>query len=254
MNIYKSLNLVTNHIEQHLYEDIDFNYFPILTGINLYSLNNAFSLLTNHTLKEYLRLRRLSNCFMLLKDKKIIDVAILCGYDSPTAFSRAFFKLHGFKPSKIKSEKNFKYFPKIIFEEQHIQPQSVQIEYKNIKKFVLYGECLNCNVPAEHEKVESFWHKMKTKFSKLLQADKQFGLVEYLGPNNFNYYIALPKKFAKSNKRIVLSGGRYMSVFFNSKKAKDISKFSVSLSQEYHIKNIDIEIYSNNNVELLFKQ
>lgn len=254
MNIFKSLNSVSNYIEQHLYDEIDFNYFSVLTGINLYSLNNAFSLLTNYTLKEYLRLRRLSNCFMLLRDKKIIDVALLCGYNSPTSFSRAFFKLHGFNPSSIKNESNFKYFPKIVFEEKQTQPQGVQIEYKNLTELVLFGECTNCNVPAEHETVETFWREMKTRYSKLSQAEKQFGLVEYISPNNFNYYITLPKKFAKSNKKIILSGGKYMSVFFNSKKAKEISNFSASLVHEYHIKNIDIEIYSNNGVELLFKQ
>ena len=63
-------------------------------------MRRVFSLLTNISLSEYIRKRRLSVAsYDLYNDNlKVIDVAIKYGYENATSFSRAFSSFHGIKP------------------------------------------------------------------------------------------------------------------------------------------------------------
>ncbi len=71
--------------------------------------------MTNMSVSEYVRKRRMSLAAVDLQDKnaKIIDIALKYGYDSPTAFNRAFQSIHGIAPSLAKKEsiilKNMKF-------------------------------------------------------------------------------------------------------------------------------------------------
>lgn len=40
---------------------------------------------------------------LLDRDARVIDVALCYGYDSPTAFARAFKRVHGISPSEAKN-------------------------------------------------------------------------------------------------------------------------------------------------------
>ena len=53
-------------------------------------------------MSEYIRKRRMSLASVDLKDPdvKVIAVALKYGYDSPTAFSRAFQMMHGVTPAQ----------------------------------------------------------------------------------------------------------------------------------------------------------
>ena len=105
MNIYTSLNEIINYIEQNLENEIDYKKIAQILGTNEYTLKRIFPLLTNISISEYIRNRRLSNAgFDLYKtESKIIDIAVKYQYESATAFSRAFEKFHGIKPSMVKT-------------------------------------------------------------------------------------------------------------------------------------------------------
>ena len=60
MNIYEVLNNITKYIDNNLDEDINYDVFAKMMGVNTYTMQRMFSLLTNVSLAEYIRKRRLS--------------------------------------------------------------------------------------------------------------------------------------------------------------------------------------------------
>ena len=114
MNIYHLLNEMLDYIETHLEEKIEFKQLAKITATNQYTLERLFRLLTNITLTEYIRNRRLSRASfdLIERHEKIIDIAIKYQYENATSFSRAFEKLYGIKPSQIRNKpQGIKDFP-----------------------------------------------------------------------------------------------------------------------------------------------
>ena len=75
---YEYLNNMIQYIEEHLTEKISYKELAKIVGVSEYSLQRIFTFLTNISLSEYIRKRRLSKAFEELKksDIKIIDLAI----------------------------------------------------------------------------------------------------------------------------------------------------------------------------------
>lgn len=90
-----------NYIEEHLTEEIDYEQAAKLACCSTYHFQRMFAYMANLPLSEYIRRRRMSLAAVDLQngDNKIIDVALKYGYNSPTAFNRAFQNIHGIAPS-----------------------------------------------------------------------------------------------------------------------------------------------------------
>ena len=106
MNIYVELNKIIEYIEDHLEEKIEYKELAKKIGVNEYTFQRIFSLISNISVSEYIRNRRLSNAGqdIYLNNEKVVDIAIKYQYNNATAFSRAFEKFHGIKPSKVKKK------------------------------------------------------------------------------------------------------------------------------------------------------
>ena len=118
MNIYKELNGIIEYIEENLENEIKYAELARRLGVNEYTMQRLFSLLCNISIAEYIRNRRLSNAGFDLQNSnnKIVDIAVKYQYESATAFSRAFEKFHGIKPSIVKDNpEKLKIFTKIVF-------------------------------------------------------------------------------------------------------------------------------------------
>lgn len=129
------LNQAIDYIEQHLNEDIDYQVLADIAGCSSYYFQKLFLYMAQLTLSEYIRFRRLSMAAVdLQKTKcKVIDAALTYGYDSPTAFNRAFKRFHGAAPSLVKQGKaSFAAYPPIRFSvlKQGGDELSVRIEKK----------------------------------------------------------------------------------------------------------------------------
>lgn len=110
MHVIKSFNNTVNYIETTLDGEINEKKVAQLSGYSYAMFSRLFSILTNMTLSEYIRSRRLSEAAILLKEtnQKIIDIALQYGYESPDAFSNAFKNFHDATPSDVKKGKAFK--------------------------------------------------------------------------------------------------------------------------------------------------
>lgn len=101
MDWIERLNLSLEYIEQNLTEKLDYEKIAQIACCSAYHFQRMFAYLAGVPLGEYIRRRRMTLAAAELQtgDAKIIDLALKYGYDSPTAFNRAFQGVHGIAPS-----------------------------------------------------------------------------------------------------------------------------------------------------------
>jgi len=93
-----------NYIEDHLTEEINYDKVADEAACSNFYFQRIFGILCDISLGEYIRNRRLTLAGNELNasDKKVIDIALKYGYESPESFTRAFSKFHGITPSEAK--------------------------------------------------------------------------------------------------------------------------------------------------------
>lgn len=137
MNYYERVQKSIDFIERRLEEDIDLNDAAREAFMSLPGYYRIFFALTGHSVKEYIRLRRLSLAAAELRSSGfcIIDLAVKYGFESGDAFSRAFRKATGFLPSDFRKTDRKYHFERIDVLEKYfeIQDDKIQHKYPEIK-------------------------------------------------------------------------------------------------------------------------
>ncbi len=159
------LNEAIEYIESHLTEEVEYKALAKIAKCSTYHFQRMFSYVAGVSLSEYIRRRRMSLAATRLQESnaKVLDVALHFGYDSPTAFNRAFQSVHGIPPSKVKKEgTSLKAYPPIRF--QLTIKGDVEMNYKILKKdaFRVVGvsEPLDKVLEKNFESVPAFWQKV----------------------------------------------------------------------------------------------
>ena len=100
MDWLKGMNDVLKFIEDNLSQPIQYESLSKIVGCSVYEFSRIFSFMAGMPVSEYIRRRRLSQAVFDVQNgsEKIIDIAFKYGYESPTAFTRAFKELHGTTP------------------------------------------------------------------------------------------------------------------------------------------------------------
>lgn len=100
----ESLQKAIDYMEEHLLEPITIEEISRQANVSPYHFQRTFLILTDLTVGEYLRQRRLTLAAQELSgtDCKIIDLAYKYGYETPEAFTKAFRKQHGVTPSEAR--------------------------------------------------------------------------------------------------------------------------------------------------------
>lgn len=158
------LNNAINYIEEHLRDEIDYDELAKLACCSTYHFQRMFAYMADVPLSEYIRRRRMSRAAVDLQSstEKIIDIAITYGYDSPTAFNRAFQSVHGVAPSVVKAGGvSIKAFPPISFKImiKGAEEMEYRIEKKEAFRIVGVSAPLHHEVEKNFEVVPSMWEK-----------------------------------------------------------------------------------------------
>ena len=94
------LNQTIAYMEDHLTEEIACEALACLACCSAYHYQRMFAYMAGVSLAEYIRRRRMSLAAVDLQaGEKVLDTALKYGYQSPTAFNRAFQAVHGIPPS-----------------------------------------------------------------------------------------------------------------------------------------------------------
>ena len=102
MEWIESLNRALRYIEDHLTDEtLDVAALANAAAFSPFYLQRMFGMMTDMTLAEYIRQRRLSMAGQELQvtGARVIDVALKYGYETPESFQKAFRRFHGVNPS-----------------------------------------------------------------------------------------------------------------------------------------------------------
>lgn len=224
------LDELIKYIENNLDKDLNYKSLAKILCVNEYSLHRIFYFVTNISLSEYIRKRRLTvSCTDLLNGNKVIDVSIKYGYDSPTSFGRAFKKMMGFSPKDIlKSKDQLKAFP--VFDFTKISKASEDISYSIVKNmsFNLFSVSRKTGIGNIPQVASSFWDEMLAN-KDFIFFNKRYGIVEhdkFIGiPRMATYHIASTYNF-KGSKPYIINNKTFLKFSIESREATDISRFT----------------------------
>ncbi len=196
------LNQAVGYIEQNLDREINYDHLARIACCSTFHFQRMFSYIADVPLSEYIRRRRMSTAAFELQnsDIKIIDLSLKYGYESPTAFNRAFQNVHGVSPSAARAEGvSLKAFPRMSF--QITIKGDVEMNYRIEKKeaFRIVGvkEHFDMTVEESMERVPQFWAETLQNglFEEVCKLSNQepcgvLGVSTCMNGRYFDYYIA----------------------------------------------------------------
>lgn len=164
MNMIQSFNQTINYLETVLIDEIDEQKIAYLSGYSYPMFSRLFSILTEMTLSDYIRSRKLTQAAIDLRDtnQKIIDIAMMYGYESSDSFGTAFKNFHGFTPSEVRKGRPFRLVSRVqlALSIKGGRNMTIRIEQKDV--FTVAGINEN-NITSE--RCPSVWKKLYGHYS-----------------------------------------------------------------------------------------
>ena len=174
MDILTQLNNAMAYIETHIDDDLALSDVSSVTSYSPYHFGRLFYYIADMPLSEYIRKRKLSLAAMKLQNgsNKVIDLAVMYGYNSADSFSRAFVKQHGVAPSAARqSGVNLVIFPPLTFQIKIKGVQAMNWRIEEREAFDVFGiERIFKN--DENDKVPGLWDESFTngEYERLFKA------------------------------------------------------------------------------------
>lgn len=195
-----------DHIEENLTREIDYEKIAAEGFSSSYHFQRVFHILCGYTIGEYIRMRRLSLAGEELtkSKKKVIDIALKYGYDSPDSFTKAFQNFHGITPSQARTDgimlKSFSRLSiKISLEGGNTM--NYRIEEKE-RFFIIEKAEIHSTANEENKKsIPAFWERayrdgtMETLLNITNDKNRIFGICygdASRDAKTFEYSIAVP--------------------------------------------------------------
>lgn len=161
------LNQALAYIEEHLDGKIELEQAAKLAYCSTYHFQRMFTYLAGIPLSEYIRRRRMTRAALDLQNgAKVLDVALKYGYESPTAFNRAFRGIHGVSPSNAKEPGvPLRSFPPISFVitiKGEVE-LNYRMEQKDAFRIVGMSAPLEKEIEKNFQTVPELWNKAASK-------------------------------------------------------------------------------------------
>lgn len=171
MDWLNGMNKVMCYIEENLTNQIRHESLAGIACCSVYEFSRVFSFLTGMPVSEYIRRRRLSQAVFDIRagEEKIVDIALKYGYESQTAFARAFKELHGVAPLSARKTGVFlKNYPPMAFSLTMKGADVINFRIEKRESFQIVGlsgydeECEN----GEH--LTPLWRRFMDEYDFLL--------------------------------------------------------------------------------------
>jgi len=161
----ESIQKAINYIEEHLQETITMEQIAQEVNVSVFHFQRTFSILTDMSIADYIRRRRLTLAAQELinTDIKIIDLAYKYGYDSPEAFTKAFRKQHHVTPSDARKQQGpLQSYNRLVI--QVSLKGAVPMKYNIVEKeqFQVVGvkRTYNCQKGENLQGIPLFWDEV----------------------------------------------------------------------------------------------
>lgn len=265
MEWIERLNSAVNYIEENIIENINLEEVSKIACCSTYHFQRMFAYIADIPLSEYIRRRRMSLAAVDLQsgNEKVIDISLKYGYDSPTAFNRAFKNVHGISPSEAKKEGTIlKAFPPISFKItiKGDSELNYRIEKKEAFRIIGISEPLETELEKNFEIVPKMWATaaMNGTIPKLATM-MDTPLIGMLGisscneANNWRYYIgvASTQSIDSALEAFIIPAGTW-AIFCGEGHAQSIQALEQRIVTEWlptsgyeYADAPDIEVYIN---------
>ncbi len=264
MEWLNNLQAVFDYIEDNLDKGLSLEKIAQIACCSPDYFQRIFTHLFGISLSKYIRLRKMSQAAFLLQrtESKVIDVALKYGYSSPTAFNRAFKKVHGITPLAAKNiGVCLKAYPpiKLTVTITGNKPLSYRLVKKDRVRIIGYKIAIDRNMDANMQKIPLFWKELfnNGQIDQLVKLSNGkipgiLGISVYNDGDSFYYCIGVSSDNAIDSNMIEyeISDSMYV-VFENDGLFKEdvqsifkrfLSEF-LPLSNYRYAYNCDVEVY-----------
>ena len=216
------------HIEEHITDQLNTEEIAKVAGCSIYHFQRMFACMTGIPLSEYIRRRRMSLAVTDLKGDhvKVIDVALKYGYNSPTAFNRAFQSVHGIAPSLVKLDGvSVKSYPPLSFQMIVKGVESLDFRLEKKEAFRVVGTSIMMDGDMEFmtQPMNQLWEAVEKNGMldriKSLNDDDASELFEVMVPDDnteeWKYMLAVPSSAEVDEKLEEYTVGAYTWAIFS---------------------------------------
>ncbi len=125
---------VLEDIEYNINQPFHIQDISAVKYVSIMQLYRDFYNLTGHSIKEYIRKRKLSNALAMLKhsEKSLIEIAYSYGYSSQQAFCKYVKAATGLTPTEYRSSDGYYYYPRFCIDSRH----QICVSSENIPKAI----------------------------------------------------------------------------------------------------------------------
>ncbi len=201
MDWITGLNKTMDYIEAHLSGEIDYEQLARLACCSSYHYQRMFAYMAGVSLGEYIRRRRMSVAAADLQGgEKVLEVALKYGYQSPTAFNRAFQSVHGLPPSALRETgASVKAFPPLHFTItiKGVEQMEYRIEKREPFRVVGVSTAIDKDMEKNFDKIPLFWGQAAAdgvieKLAGMMDAQPMgiLGVCACTGEEEWRYWIA----------------------------------------------------------------
>lgn len=165
MSWIESIQKAINYIEEHLHESITMEQIAQEVNTSVFHFQRTFSILTDMSIADYIRRRRLTLAAQELinTDSKVIDIAYKYGYDSPEAFTKAFRKQHNVTPSEVRKQQGpLQSYNRLIIQVTLKGAEPMKYNIVEKEKFQVVGvkRTYNCQTGENLQGIPQFWNEL----------------------------------------------------------------------------------------------
>ncbi|WP_340022309.1 helix-turn-helix domain-containing protein [Paenibacillus sp. FSL K6-1096] len=158
MNYSREIGRSIEYIEEHLRENLTAEQIAAHAGYSLYHFCRMFSQVQSMPVMEYVRSRRLSLAAVdLFHGRRITDIALEYGFETPGGFAKAFRKTYGYSPSQYAVRMNGYVRDRLEYDIREYIAEPVLVTRP---AFNVAGYGIETDVEAGHatQDVASFWY------------------------------------------------------------------------------------------------
>ena len=211
---YKNrINRVFEFIDQNLESDLSLNAVSEIAFFSPFHFHRIFKFVTEETLNEYVRRRRIEKSASELLHKNITtaEIAHKYGFSDNSSYSRAFKKYFGVSPTEFKNQNPNK-FSKI----RQLKSKNGQ-EYPDYEKYI----CVINNLKN--------WIKMNAKIEIKEKPQMELAYVSSIGPHNLENAYGKLMQWA-TPKGLMNDQTKMITIYHDSFKVTEANKVRMSAS------------------------
>lgn len=217
MDFFEQTERVIDYIENNLFS-VRYGAIAKITGIPAGLYQRVFNCVYGVTLAEYIRKRRItiSGEWVLARRKPVTEIALDCGYETHSTFTRAFREHFGVPPTKLTADiLNRKAYGRFFFREEEsytvmkgrkMMASIVKIDYEEDSEALLIGVSSRRYGVAGRALWDMFFSEGFDKKLFELNALQRADMDDYIG---VGYMSDFSDENALGNEYIV---GRYFSL------------------------------------------